>query len=132
MLLKNGTLVNGEKKDILIIDGKIAEIADYIDLERAKKLSLEKEVLCEITDYHTMKIFKNGAKLSCDSIEHYYSDLPMNFTKDTINDYAFTIIWLKSLIEVYIRGRDTIIHKKDEYQKKIDSLNALQHHSKSL
>ena len=43
MLLKNGTLVNGEKKDILIIDGKIAEIADYIDLERAKKLSLEKE-----------------------------------------------------------------------------------------
>ena len=43
MLLKNGTLVNGEKKDILIIDGKIAEIADYIDLERAKKLSLEKD-----------------------------------------------------------------------------------------
>ena len=44
MLLKNGTLVNGEKKDILIIDGKIAEIADYIDLERAKKLFK--------TDYH--------------------------------------------------------------------------------
>lgn len=43
MLLKNGTLANGKRKDILIVNGKIEKIADYIDLNEAKMLLLKRE-----------------------------------------------------------------------------------------
>ena len=51
MLLKNGTLVNGEKKDILILDGKIEEIDDYISVTKAREMiRIKKNRELEILD----------------------------------------------------------------------------------
>lgn len=87
-----------------------------------KEVKKQKELSYQETDYNSLKVFQNDAKITFDSIKHYYSGLPENFIEIFINDHPFKIINLEALKEIYVRGRNNIPIEKDVYQNKIDGL----------
>ncbi len=83
------------------------------------------DVTCEETTYHSLKLFRNGVKISFDAIEEYYHDLPRDFVAGKINGLAFSLVPRKALEEVYKRGAETIPMKKEQYTVKLNTLNQL-------
>jgi len=103
--------------DLLVPESLFPKFIELID--KSEELSYEE------TDYHCLKVFQNGEKITLDSIEHYYSNLPLNFENVEINGIGVTIVNLNALKEIYKRGVSTIIAKREEYQKKLDKLASL-------
>jgi len=82
-------------------------------------------VTYEETTYHSLKLFRDGVKISFDSIEEYYRDLPCNFMEGKINGIAFRLVPQEALKEVYKRGAETIPMKKEQYMAKLNTLKQL-------
>ncbi len=83
------------------------------------------DVTYEETTYHSLKLFRDGVKISFDAIEEYYRGLPRNFEEGKINDIAFKLVPQEALKEVYKRGAETIPMKKEQYMAKLNTLNHL-------
>lgn len=83
------------------------------------------DVTCEETTYHSLKLFRDGVKISFDAIEEYYRGLPRNFVEGKINGIAFRFVPNNALKEVYKRGAETIPMKKEQYTAKLNALNQL-------
>lgn len=83
------------------------------------------DVTCEETTYHSLKLFRDGVKISFDAIEEYYRGLPRNFVEGKISGIAFRFVPNNALKEVYKRGAETIPMKKEQYTAKLNALNQL-------
>jgi hypothetical protein len=81
------------------------------------------DVTYEETTYHSLKLFRDGVKISFDAIEEYYRGLPRNFVKGKINGIAFRLVSRNALKEVYKRAAETIPTKKEQYAEKLNTLN---------
>ena len=89
------------------------------------KIKENNKLRYEQTDYHSLKVFKDDAKITFDAIEEYYKDLPHDFVEVKINDVSFTIVSLTALKEIYKRGKESIPVKRDQYSRKLDRLNSV-------
>ncbi len=72
------------------------------------KIKEDKKLRYEETDYHSLKVFKDEVKITFDAIEEYYKNLPNDFIDVKINTVSFAIVSLKSLKEIYKRGKKNI------------------------
>lgn len=111
-----------EKININDIDLLVPESFFLRIMTAAKNLP---DVTYEETTYHSLKLFRDGVKISFDAIEEYYRGLPRNFEEGKINDIAFKLVPQEALKEVYKRGAETIPMKKEQYMAKLNTLNHL-------
>ncbi len=130
--LKIKPTVYGSLAYIFYTEDKNIEIHDIDFLTKKenfqkiiKKVKENKSLRYEKTNYNSLKIFKNDAKITFDAIEEYYKDLPEEFIEIEINEVPFKIISLESLKKIYKRGNITIPSKKESYSKKLEKLNSL-------
>jgi len=111
-----------ETIDINDIDLLVPE-SSFVNL--INKIKENKKLRYEETDYHSLKVFKDKVKITFDAIEEYYKELPHDFVEIEINDVPFTIVSLKALKEIYKRGKDNILIKREPYSKKLEKLNTV-------
>ena len=80
------------------------------------------ELRYEETTYNSIKVFKDNLKIAFDSIEHYLKDINFRTIKAEINGCEFIIVDKFTLEEVYRRGADNILFKKEAYSLKLEKL----------
>ena len=100
--------------DLLVPESSFVKIIG--EIKEDKKLCYEE------TNYHSLKIFKDDAKITCDSIEKYYKNLPHDFVEIKINNVPFTILSLKALTKIYKRGKAKASFKRESYSNKLEKL----------
>lgn len=74
------------------------------------------------TDYHSLKVFKDGPKISFDGIDHYLGKLDRSYLTADINGVTFKVLNLESLKAVYQQGAENIPFKKEAYIYKLNQL----------
>ncbi len=79
----------------------------------------------ETTTYHSLKVFKNGVKISFDSIEHYLHGISELAYTVKIEGENFKVLNPESLKKVYKQGAENIPFKKDAYSYKLKRLSEL-------
>ena len=89
-----------------------------------KMAAMDEDLDAEETTYHTIKVFRRGAKVSFDSISHYLSGLSWTAQPHRRDGIAFDAVDRNALVEVYRRGAATIPQNRDAYARKLAGLSA--------
>ena len=84
----------------------------------------EKDIICEITDHNSVRLFKNWAKLSIHSLEsaNEIADFVSNVENIEINWVIFKSLSLYDLIKFYKKWRDYDLPRKTWYDEKFQNL----------
>ena len=77
----------------------------------------------ETTVYHSVKFFRDGAKIAFDASEHYGPVPGFEPVKVEINGRSFRLLDLANLREAYRRGVETIPVKAAAYRSKLERLS---------
>lgn len=98
-----------------IVVGDIDLIAPEWDFQKIIEIMKnEKDVICEVTNYNSLKLFKNWAKLSIHSqeIALNIADFKDNLADIEINWVKFKSLWLDDLLKFYKKCNDKIWYKE--------------------
>jgi hypothetical protein len=63
-----------------------------------------KQMMHELKAWHVLQVRKEGLKVEFDSIEYWLADVPIDYTTLIIDGYAFNVVSLSTLRELYRRG----------------------------
>jgi hypothetical protein len=85
-------------------------------------------LVCEATDYHTVKVRRGDLKLSFDSLDHYLAGIAHRPEAATIGGFPFQVIDQPALIAAYERAAETIPIKRAAYLAKLEALRAPPRH----
>jgi hypothetical protein len=78
--------------------------------------------ICQPTDYHSMKLFKNESKIAFDSKEHYLNGMTPQIVTVSINGIAFDLVDRETLRAAYRQGAEKIPTKRASYIEKAEKL----------
>lgn len=113
--------ININDIDFLVPESTFPNIID--------KIKERKEWRYETTGYHSLKVYKNDAKINFDEIEgyyeEYYKDLPPDSVEVSINNVLLAIVSLKSLKRFYKKVNADIPFKRGLNSIKLEKLNAV-------
>jgi hypothetical protein len=84
-----------------------------------ERVGLDEACRAEETSYHTIKIFRAGAKVSFDSISHYLAGLSWTKQTHVVDGLEFDAVDKQTLVEAYRRGAATIPQNRDAYLRKL-------------
>jgi hypothetical protein len=71
----------------------------------------------EVKIWHVLQARKDGLKVEFDSIEHWMTDLPEDYDTLVIDGYAFKVVSVSSLKELYRRGLEAVADQSDEISR---------------
>ena len=81
-------------------------------------------LVCEETDYHTVKVRRGDLRLSFDSLDHYLAGIAFQPAETTVGEFTFQVIDRTALIAAYERAAETILVKREAYLAKLARLRS--------
>lgn len=84
----------------------------------------EKDIVCELTDYNSVRLFRDWAKLSIHSLElaTKIADFTQNIENIEINWVLFKSLWFSDIIKFYKKWSDYENPRKVWYKDKFNNL----------
>jgi len=76
-----------------------------------------KGIASELKDWHVLQARRDDLKVEFDSIEYWMTDLPEDYDTLMIEGYAFKVVGLFSLRELYRRGLEATASQSDEVNR---------------
>ena len=70
-----------------------------------------------LKQWHVLQTYKDTLKVEFDSMEYWMTDLPEDYDTLLIDGYAFKVVSLASLKELYRRGLEATAHQSDEHDQ---------------
>jgi hypothetical protein len=70
-----------------------------------------------LKQWHVLQVYKDALKVEFDSIEHWMAGLPDAYDTLVLDGYAFKVVHLASLRELYRRGLEATASQSDEVNR---------------
>jgi hypothetical protein len=71
----------------------------------------------ELKQWHVLQTYRDALKVEFDSMEYWMTDLPANYDTLVIDGYAFKVVRLASLKELYRRGLQATAQLSNEHEQ---------------
>lgn len=113
-LLTGSLAVFGYTRNQMMNVNDIDLACSEVEFPRLSRVLPAQGIAYEVRAWHVLQAGKDGLKVEFDAMEHWMADVPTDCETLTIDGYAFNVVSLSSLRELYRRGLEALARQSDE------------------